>query len=72
MKAGIRKISEIGLAALTQALPVPGVGSLLNQRVRRNARRATGIALLGAGALIAIPTALYVICKTSPGTTKSN
>jgi len=72
MKAGIRKISEIGLTALTQALPVPGIGLLLHRRVRRNARRATGIALIGAGALIAVPAALYVICKTSPGTTKSN
>ncbi len=72
MKAGMRKISEISLAALAQASPIPGLGLLLNKRARRNARRATGIALLGAGALIAIPAALYVICKTSPGSNKSN
>jgi hypothetical protein len=71
MKAS-SKYSDIGIAALTYLLPVPGVSLLFNKRLRRNARRATGIALLGAGALIAVPVALYVICKTSPESNRSN
>jgi hypothetical protein len=67
-----RKVSEIGLAALTQLVPVPGFSLLMNKRLRRSARRATRIALLGAGALVAVPVALYVICKTSTKSTQTN
>ena len=67
-----RKFSEIGLAALTHLVPVPGVSLLMNKRLRRTARRATGIALLGAGAMVAVPVALYVICKTSTKSTQTN
>ena len=63
---------EIGLTALTLLVPVPGLSLLLNKRVRKTARRASGVALLGAGALVAVPVALYVICKTSPKRTQTN
>jgi len=66
------KISEIGLAALTHLVPIPGFGLLMNKRVRRTVRRAKGVALLGAGVLITIPVALYVICKTSDGSKQTN
>ena len=66
------KISEIGLAALTHLVPVPGLSLLVNKRLRRRARKATGLALLGAGAIVAVPVALYVICKTSPTRTQTN
>ena len=66
------KISEIGLAALTHFVPVPGLGLLMNKRLRRRARQASGLALLGAGALVALPVALYVICKTSPKQSPTN
>jgi ABC-type proline/glycine betaine transport system permease subunit len=65
-------LSNIGLAALTQMVPVPGLGLLLHKGLRRKARKATGIALLGAGALVAVPVALYVICKTSGESTSTN
>jgi len=66
------KISEIGLAALTHLVPIPGFGLLMNKQVRKTARQATGLALLGAGALVAVPVALYVICKTSPKRPQTN
>jgi hypothetical protein len=66
------KLSQIGLVALTQLVPVPGLSLLLNKRLRRKAKRATGIALLGMGALVAVPVALYVICKTSGESTNTN
>jgi hypothetical protein len=71
MKSG-KILSEIRLATLTQLAPVPGLSLLLNKRLRRKARRATGFALLSAGALVAVPVALYVICKTSPESTQKN
>jgi hypothetical protein len=52
--------------------PIPGLSLLLNKRLRRKARQATGIALLGAGVLVAVPVALYVICKTSRESTNTN
>jgi hypothetical protein len=67
-----KSTKEIGLAALTQFVPIPGLGLLMNERVRRTARRATGIALVGAGALVAVPVALYVICKTSTKRQQTN
>jgi hypothetical protein len=66
------KLAEIGMVALTHFAPVPGLSLLLNKRLRRKARRATGFALLGAGALVAVPVALYVICKTSGQPTNTN
>jgi len=66
------KIAEIGLAAVTHLVPIPGFSLLMNKRLRRRARQATGLALLGAGALVAVPVALYVICKTSPKRTQTN
>lgn len=66
------RTKELGLAALTHFVPIPGLGLLMNKRVRRTARKASGIALLGAGALMAVPVALYVICKTSPKRTPTN
>ena len=66
------KISEIGLAAVTHLVPLPGFGVLINRRLRKRAQQATGLALLGAGALVAVPLALYVICKTSPKRTPTN
>jgi hypothetical protein len=63
---------EIGLAALTHFVPIPGLGLLMNKRVRRTVRKASGLALIGAGALVAVPLALYVICKTSPKRTQTN
>ena len=66
------KISEIGLAAVTHLVPIPGFSLLVNERLRRRARQATGLALLGAGALVAVPVALYVICKTAPKRTQTN
>jgi hypothetical protein len=66
------KISEIGLAAVTHLAPIPGFSLLMNKRLRRRARQASGLALLGAGALVAVPVALYVICKTTPKRTQTN
>ena len=63
---------QIGLAALTHFVPIPGFSLLMNKRVRRTAGRASGLALLGAGAMVAVPVALYVICKTSPKRTQTN
>lgn len=71
MKNEIKTISKIGLKTLVRLTPVPGLSLVLNKEVRRNARRAAGLALLGAGALAAVPIALYVICKTSGETAKS-
>jgi hypothetical protein len=67
-----RTFANIGIAALTQMAPIPGLSLLLNKNLRRKARKATGIALLGAGALVAVPVALYVICKTSGESTNTN
>lgn len=67
-----RTFSVAGLVALKHLAPVPGLSLLLNKQFRRKARRATGIALLGAGALVAVPVALYVICKTSGESTQTN
>jgi hypothetical protein len=67
-----RTFTDIGVAALTQMVPIPGLSLLLNKRLRRKARKATGIALLGVGALVAVPVALYVICKTSGESTNTN
>ena len=64
--------ANIGIAALTQMVPIPGLSLLLNKNLRSKARKATGIALLGAGALVAVPVALYVICKTSGESTNTN
>jgi hypothetical protein len=72
MKESLRRIPELGLVALTHLAPVPGLSLLLDKRLRRTARKATGFALLGAGALIAVPVALYVICKTSGKSTQTN
>jgi len=72
MKPAVRKISEIGLTALTHAAPIPGLSLLLDARWRRRLRKAGGVALIGAGALVAVPVALYVICKTSEGSTSRN
>jgi hypothetical protein len=72
MSKSIRKLSEIGLSALAHSVPVPGLSLLLNTKLRRKARRATGLALLGAGAAAAIPIALYVICKTSEGSKQTD
>ena len=63
---------EMGLAALTHFVPIPGFSLLINKRVWKTARKATGLALVGAGALVAVPVALYVICKTSPKRTQTN
>jgi hypothetical protein len=62
----MKRNSELALTALAHLAPVPGVGLLLNPKVRRNARRIAGLALLGAGAALAVPVTLFVICKTSP------
>ena len=67
-----RTFANIGVAALTSMVPIPGLSLLLNKRLRRKARKATGIALLGAGVLVAVPVALYVICKTSGESTNTN
>jgi hypothetical protein len=61
------KVAKIGLAAVAGLAPVPGLSLLLNRKVRRHARRVAGVAVIGAGILVAVPIALYVICKTSPG-----
>ncbi len=67
-----KAVKEIGLAALTHFVPIPGLSLLMNKRVLRTARKASGLALIGAGALVAVPVALYVICKTSPKRTQTN
>ena len=72
MRNTIKVIPKIGLMALTRLAPVPGLGLLLNKKVRRNARRVAGLALIGAGALVTVPLALYVICKTSRESAQSN
>ncbi len=64
-------IGRIALMALARIAPIPGLDLLLDKRVRRNARKVAGLALLGAGALATVPIALYVICKTSGETAKS-
>lgn len=66
------EIAKTGLKVLTVVAPVPGLSLLLNKRVRRTARKFAGLALLGAGAAVAVPVALYVICKTSPDPRKTN
>ena len=65
MKDRIHTISKTGLKTLLRLAPVPALSLILNKRLRRNARRAAGLAALGAAALATIPIALYVICKTS-------
>ena len=60
-------IADIGLSTLAGLIPVPGIGLLLNRRVLRRVRKLGGVALVGAGVAVAVPVALYVICKTSPG-----
>jgi|GEM_PF-6866507 len=67
-----RKLSDFCLATLTHLGPVPGLSLLLNTNLRRRARTAAGLAIVGAGALVAVPLALYVICKTSPGSKQTN
>ncbi len=68
-----KTVAEIGLMALTHMVPVPGLSLLLNKRVRRKARTTTGLALLGAGALVAaVPVALHVIRKTAGESTRTN
>jgi len=67
-----RKLPELGLSALTHFVPIRGFSLLMNKRVRRTVRRASGLALIGAGALVAVPVALYLICKTSPKRTQTN
>ena len=62
-----KRIPEIALTALASLAPVPGLGLLLNKSVRRKVRKLGGLALVGAGVAVAVPVALYVICKTSPG-----
>jgi len=66
------EIPKIGLTILTGVAPIPGLSLLLNKRVRRGVRRAAGLALIGAGALVTVPLALYVICKTSPKSKRDN
>jgi len=66
-----KKVTDMALPAVTQFVPVPGLNLMLNKQFRQKVRRATGIALLGAGALVAVPVALYVICKTSEGSERS-
>ena len=66
------KISEIGLAALTHLVPVPGLSLLMNKSVRRKLGRAARVALVGAAVVATVPVALYVICKTSPESKQTN
>jgi hypothetical protein len=72
MKSSIRTVSEIGLTAVTHLVPVPGIRFLLNRQARRTARRVATVALLGAGVAVAVPAALYVICKTSGTRNQTN
>ena len=61
-----KKIPEIALTALASVAPIPGLSLLMNKRVRRTALKAAGrLALVGAGVLVTVPVALYIICKTS-------
>ena len=60
-----KRISKLALTALVGLAPVPGISLLMNKRVRRTAKRAAGLALVGAGVLVTVPVALYIICKTS-------
>ncbi|MGZ8847439.1 MAG: hypothetical protein ACXW3C_13345 [Pyrinomonadaceae bacterium] len=71
MKNRIKTISKTGLKTLLRLAPVPGLSLILNKGGRRKARRAAGLALLGAGALATVPIALYVICKASGETAQS-
>ena len=66
------KLSDIGLATLTYLAPVPGLSLLLNKPLRRKAVRAARFAVLGAGVVAAVPVALYVICKTSQRSPRTN
>jgi len=72
MKQSVRRIPELGLMALAQLAPVPGLSLLMNKRVRRKVGRAARLALLSAGVVATVPLALYVICKTSPGSKQTN
>jgi hypothetical protein len=72
MKESVRRIPEFGLMALAHLVPVPGLSLLMNKRLRRRAGRAARVALLGAGVVATVPLALYVICKTSPGSKQTN
>ncbi|HYW70706.1 MAG TPA: hypothetical protein VE961_06715 [Pyrinomonadaceae bacterium] len=67
----MRNLSELALTAVTHAAPVPGLSLVLNKRFRRTVRKAAGVALIGAGALVAVPLALYVICRTSGESTEA-
>lgn len=60
-----KRIPKLALTALVGLAPVPGLSLLLNKSVRRTARRAAGLALVGAGVLVTVPVALYIIRKTS-------
>ena len=66
------KISEIGLAALTHLVPVPGLSLLMNKSVRRKLGRVARVTLVGAAVVATVPLALYVICKTSPESKQTN
>ena len=72
MRESVRRIPELGLMALAQLAAVPGLSLLMNKGLRRKAGRAARVALLGAGVVASVPIALYVICKTSPGSKQTN
>jgi len=72
MKESVRRIPELGLIALAQLAPVPGLSLLMNKPLRQKVGRAARLALLGAGMVATAPLALYVICKTSPGSKQTN
>ena len=62
-----KRIPKLALTALVSLAPVPGLSLLMNKSVRRTAKRAAGLALVGAGVLVTVPVALYLISKTSGG-----
>ena len=67
-----RKLTTCATQALMQLAPVPGLSLLMNKRLRRKVGRAARLALLSAGVIATVPVALYVICKTSPGSKQTN
>ena len=67
-----RKLTTCATQALMQLVPGPGLSLLMNKSLRRKAGRAARVALLGAGVVATVPLALYVICKTSPGSKQTN
>ncbi len=67
-----RKLAAVGLSTLVGLAPIPGLSLLMNKRVRKTAKRAAGAALVGAGVLVTVPLALYVICRTSGESARKN